>query len=133
GLGAADLWSAPVASSSLRLLGLVRHLSDVEYWWFGHVLHGARDLPFYGTEEDSRFDFAGAAGADPREAFERYRAAVAFAREVAAGYPLDHVVTGADGEPVTARWIHLHMLEEYARHNGHADLLREAVDGVTGE
>ena len=132
GLDTAGLLSAPVASSSLRLIGLVRHLTDVEYYLFGEVLNGATGLSYYGSEDDPRVDFREAAGADPAEAFDRYRAAVAYAREAAAAHALDHVFLRGT-ERFTVRWIYLHLIEEYARHNGHADILREAVDGVTGE
>ncbi|MEV0643912.1 DinB family protein [Phytomonospora sp. NPDC050363] len=133
GLDTEQLRTAPVHASSLRLLGLVRHLADVEHYWFGVVLHHAADLPFYGSEDNPRVDLDEAEHADPAEAFDRYRAAVVFARETADGYALDHVFEDHAGQPTSLRWIFLHMIEEYARHNGHADLLRESIDGVTGE
>ncbi len=119
--------------SSMSLLGLVRHMADVERNWFRRVL-GREDAPylFYGDDpdDDGAFDRVDPARAD--DDLRVYEAEVAAARQVAQRHDLDD--TGLRrGEDVPLRWIYLHMIEEYARHNGHADLLRERVDGVTGE
>ncbi|WP_035795045.1 DinB family protein [Kitasatospora mediocidica] len=124
----------PVTPSSLSLLGLVRHLAEVEHYWFQMVLHGVDSTGLYWTEQDPDTDFNGVATADPATDFRTWRAEIERADRAIAGLPLETVgKTLRDGAEVTLRWILVHMIEEYARHNGHADLLREAVDGRTGE
>jgi hypothetical protein len=123
-----------VPPSTLSLLGLVRHLADVERRWFRRVLAGEPAPALFATVTDPDGDFDGAT-ADPEVtagAWAAWRAEVAFAEEFAARTALDH--TGHDvwrGE-VSLRWVLIHMVEEYARHNGHADLLRERIDGAVG-
>ena len=119
--------------STLSLLGLVRHLAEVERTWFRRVIAG-EDIPLVWS---GRFDFQeayDASTADPAEAFAAWEAEVAAARVVeAAAETLD--VTGFQpkwGEWVSLRWVFMQVIHEYARHNGHADLLREGVDGQTG-
>ena len=123
-----------VPPSSLSLLGLVRHMAEVERNWFQRVFAGAEAPPLFYTEADRDGDFDNVDNADPDEAFAAWRAECEGARAVLAGVKsLDE--PGAKerhGETVTMRWILVHMIEEYARHNGHADLLRECIDGVTG-
>ena len=119
--------------SSLSLLGLVRHMAEVERAWFRRVLDG-QDVPLVWSP-DGDFQVAyDAADAAPEEAFAAWRAEVAIARGIEAAAPsLD--VTGVDrptGELYSLRLVMLHLIQEYARHNGHADLLREGIDGVTG-
>lgn len=133
GLDAAQLRERSAPPSSLSLLGLVRHMAEVERWWFRTVLEG-QDLPdIYCTpeERDGDFDLVDDADADADRAtlLEEVR----LAREAAARHDLDDVVTHPRRGPVSLRWILVHMIEEYARHCGHADLLRERIDGVTGE
>jgi uncharacterized damage-inducible protein DinB len=119
----------------LSLLGLVRHLADVERRWFRRVLAGQDAPDRYATPDTPDGDFDGAAP-DPvliAAAWDAWRDEVAFAEAFtreAAG--LD--VTGVDGwrGSVSLRWVLIHMVEEYARHNGHADLLRERIDGSVG-
>ncbi|GAB3994773.1 DinB family protein [Glycomyces albus] len=132
GLDDRRLRSASVEPSGLSLLGLVRHLTDVEYWWFRENLLGDTDFPSYHSDEapDAVFD---PSGADPEETFANYHTAVASAREAAASRNLDDTFEHPHGRPATLRWLYLHMIEEYARHNGHADLLRERIDGATGQ
>jgi uncharacterized damage-inducible protein DinB len=122
-----------VPPSTLSLLGLVRHLSDVERRWFRRVLAG-QDAPslFSSAENPDRcFDDATPDGADA--AWSAWRAEVAFAQAFVAAAP-DLTVTGTDAwrGTVSLRWVLVHMIEEYARHNGHADLLRERIDGAIG-
>jgi uncharacterized damage-inducible protein DinB len=127
-------WSAP--PSSLSLLGLVRHMTDVERNWFLRVLAEQDAPPIYYTPENQDGEFDDVAAADVAADLARYRAMVDRCRAVAAGYPdLDVIATGTrGGQPYefSLRWIYMHMVEEYARHNGHADLLRERIDGATG-
>ena len=119
--------------STLSLLGLVRHLAEVERTWFRRVIAG-EDIPLVWSD---RFDFQeayDATTADMGEAFAYWEAEVTAARVVeGAAESLD--VTGYQDkwdEWVSLRWVFMQMIHEYARHNGHADFLREGVDGQTG-
>jgi hypothetical protein len=133
GLTGEQLVSKPLGTTTLSLLGLVRHLAEVERWWFLRKFD-RNDLvgDLYCTDDhpDGDLDFgtAGSAEAD----FATYVREVELARHTAAGRSLDEVFPHKSGD-LTLRWVYLHMIEEYARHNGHADLLREAIDGSTGE
>ncbi|MFJ3218949.1 DinB family protein [Kitasatospora sp. NPDC086801] len=124
-----------VPPSTLSLLGLVRHMAEVEQYWFQTVLRGDESTEdHYWTEADEDGDFNGVDTADVAADLATWRAEVEAARRASAGLPLDTVGKRLRrGEEVTLRWILVHMVEEYARHNGHADLLRELVDGTTGE
>jgi uncharacterized damage-inducible protein DinB len=135
GLDAEALARPAVEPSTLSLLGLVRHLAEVERGWFRGVLAGRDDPPLFSSDAEPDGDFHGAA-ADPAlvdEAWAAWRAEVAFAERVVEARDLG--ATGHDPRygPVSVRWVLVHMIEEYARHNGHADLLRERIDGVVGE
>jgi uncharacterized damage-inducible protein DinB len=122
--------------STLSLLGILRHLADVEHSWFRVRLAGEAAPPLFWTEAEPDLDFDGAT-ADPEvvaTAFAAWQREVARAREIASRFDLeDTFVHPGTGETLSVRWVLVHMIEEYARHNGHADLLREAVDGQTGE
>ncbi|MFB7907012.1 DinB family protein [Kitasatospora sp. NPDC056076] len=124
-----------VPPSTLSLLGLVRHMAEVERHWFQGVLLGAEVATgHYWTEADPDGDFDNVATADVAADFATWRAEIEAARRASAGLPLDTVgKRPRHDQEVTLRWILVHMIEEYARHNGHADLLRELVDGSTGE
>ncbi|WSQ23787.1 DinB family protein [Streptomyces zaomyceticus] len=134
--GAASIARRAVEPSTLSLLGLVRHLTDVERRWFGAVLAGQDDAgPLWSSAGDPDGDFDGAE-ADPASvaaAWKAWREAVDFAERFAAEAP-DLDVSGHDAwrGTVSLRWVLVHMIEEYARHNGHADLLRERIDGARG-
>ncbi|HET7305773.1 MAG TPA: DinB family protein [Segeticoccus sp.] len=135
GLTAEQLATRSVPPSTMSLLGLVRHLARVEHSWTRRVFEGQADLPrLYRTEEDPDLDFTGATADDEvvADAWATWRAEVAHAREVCAGLDLDAPVD-VHGEEVEARDIVVHLVEEYARHAGHADLLRECLDGRTGQ
>jgi len=135
GLDAEQLARRSVPPSTLSLLGLVRHLARVEHSWFRRVIEGQGDLArLYRTEEDPDLDFNGAVASDEvvADAWESWRREVAHAREVLAGREMDEVVE-VHGRPTEVRDIVVHMVEEYARHLGHADLLRECIDGRTGQ
>jgi hypothetical protein len=132
GLEPEQLASRACPPSSLSLLGLVRHLTEVEGWF-----HDFDDEPsgdWYSTDEDPDACFN---AVDPSRAeadLAAYLASVERAREAVKGRALDEISPEPDdGRPVSLRWIYLHMIEEYARHNGHADLLRERIDGMTGD
>ena len=126
----------PITSSSLSLIGLVRHLAGVERWYFSIILGGAD--PTTGLFEIGE-DFDDVDQATAAEAFGAWRREVQAAQDVMDGLDLDD--TGAypgddgpqTGPELSLRWVITHMIDEYARHLGHADLLREAIDGRTGE
>jgi uncharacterized damage-inducible protein DinB len=138
GLDAEQLARRSVPPSTLSLLGLVRHLAQVENHWFERVLQGRTDGPrLYKREDDRDWDFTGAT-ADPdvvSDAFASWKAEIAKAEawlddldeaDLAREVPLH-------GESVSTRDVLVHVIEEYARHAGHADLLRECIDGRTGQ
>jgi hypothetical protein len=136
GLTAEQLRTHSVAPSNLTLLGMLRHLVEVEIDWFQNVFGGAGIEPIYFGEGRWNDDFDDLYGAEPEEVLERYHAACEDSRRVVREASLDDVSKKASertGRYFSLRWIMLHMIEEYARHNGHADLLREAIDGSTGE
>ncbi|GAA3042276.1 DinB family protein [Kitasatospora albolonga] len=133
GLTDAELSTLPVEPSTLSLHGLLRHLTGVERWWF-RIQFAGEELPLlYYSDEDPDQDFEHLDGS-VAEAVEAWRAEVAESRRITAeAASLD--VTGthrASGQPISLRRILIHTLAEYARHNGHADLLRERLDGTTG-
>ncbi|TXS42832.1 DinB family protein [Streptomyces sp. t39] len=135
GLSDAQLRTPSVTPSTLTLMGLVRHLADVERWWFRMVTAGEEIEALYYSDEDPDGDFRATEATTWEATLADWRAEVEAAREVTAARGLDDVGvrTSRKGEPFSLRWVLTHMIEEYARHNGHADLLREAIDGVTGE
>lgn len=134
GLNAAQLRERAVPPSTLSLLGLVRHMAEVERSWFRRTLAGEDAPPMTYSNDDPDGDFDNIDDADVDEAFAVWHRECEAARNnVAAAVSLDVKGTRHTGEAVSLRWIMLHMIEEYARHNGHADLLRERVDGATGE
>ena len=122
--------------SDLTLLGLVRHMADVERIWAQRQFLGRPNVPiFYGDahpDGDIDGDFHPPAGAMLAEAFAAYWAQIAAADEVYAAAELDDVEEGGE-QRHSLRWIYVHLIEEYARHCGHADLLRQAIDGATGD
>ena len=142
GLTKAQL-AQPVPPSSLTLGGLLKHLALVEASWFGEVLHGrpmGQPWSEVDWDADPDWEFRTAADDSPEQLRATFDAAVEQSRrtinEAMAAGGLDHLSVGLDrkgNQRFSLRWILLHLIEEYARHNGHADYLREAVDGVTGE
>ncbi|WP_426562271.1 DinB family protein [Angustibacter sp. McL0619] len=133
GLTAEQLKEAANPPSVLNLLGLVRHLTDCERWWFSYQGAGLPFVPVYCTDADPNADFDGVPDADPALDLERFWSEVSASKAATAGLGLDAPVTTHSGRHVTLRWVFLHMIEEYARHNGHADFLREWIDGATGD
>jgi uncharacterized damage-inducible protein DinB len=138
GLDAADLARRAIEPSTLSLLGLLRHMADVERGWFRRVMAGQHAPPHYTSKADPDGDFDGAA-ADPQlvaQAWQVWRAEVAFAERLVAEAP-DLALVGKLLDPwrgaMSLRWVLVHMIEEYARHNGHADLLRQKLDGAVGQ
>ncbi|MCX5378552.1 DinB family protein [Streptomyces sp. NBC_00091] len=135
GLDAEAMARRSVEPSDLSLLGLVRHLAGVEQKWFRGVMAGEEVRRPYRSPGEPDGEFTGAV-ADPAVvagAWATWRAEVAFAERLVEAAP-DLGVTGDNGgEAVELREVLVHMIEEYARHNGHADLLRERIDGRVGQ
>ena len=125
-----------VPPSTMSLLGLLRHLAKVERHWFRNVMAG-QDVPkLYSTDADRDADFNGAIAdqAVVDDAWQTWRDEVGFAEEYVAQSPaLDVAGHLSDGQTIQLREVLVHMLEEYARHCGHADLLRERIDGRVGQ
>jgi len=135
-LDAAQLASRSVPPSTMSLLGLIRHMADVERHWFRRVMAQSDAPPLYWSEDVPDADWLGAA-ADPAvvdDAWRAWRDEVAFAEKFVSDSP-DLGVKGiyGDGDSVELRSVLVHMIEEYARHCGHADLLRERIDGRVGQ
>jgi len=136
GLDPAQLARRSVPPSTMSLLGLIRHLADVERNWFRRVMAGADAPPRYWSDDQEDGDWAGAVAdqAVVDDAWRAWREEVAFAEKFVDGSP-DLGIRGTmrDGDTVALREVILHMVEEYARHCGHADLLRERIDGRVGQ
>lgn len=135
GLDSEQLRHASVPPSKLSLLGLVRHLTENERGWFHEVMAGEETPPLYFSDEDPDGDFHVTDADTWDDAYAAWQTSIARSKELAAGRSLDDLSAGLDrsGKPYSLRWIYTHMIEEYARHNGHADLIREVIDGATGE
>ncbi len=141
GLDAAGL-SSTIDSSSMTLGGILKHMALVEDVWFSVFLHGNPRCAPFGTVDwkaDPDWEWESAAADTPEELRALWSSAVERSRvlmaEAVADGGLDRLAKRArhDGANHSLRWIMVHMIEEYARHNGHADILRESVDGETGE
>jgi uncharacterized damage-inducible protein DinB len=142
GLDAAGL-AATVGVSTMTLGGMLKHLALVEEGWFSRSLNNHDHGPPWNAidwEADPDWDWDSAAEDSPEELRQLWQASVARSRTLVAqalanSGGLDQLAqrTWPDGRAPSLRWIICHMIEEYARHNGHADLIRESVDGATGE
>jgi len=136
GLTPEQLATASVPPSNLSLLGLVRHMAAVEQSWFRRVMGRDLALPrLYGKAEDRDADFT---GVEPTqecvdEAFSSLAREVAYAEQWVTDHADLGVLGDLDGGEIELRDVLIHMIEEYARHCGHADLLRECLDGRTGQ
>jgi uncharacterized damage-inducible protein DinB len=141
GLDAAGL-QVKVAASSMTLGGMLKHLAYVEDYWFSQRLHGNDRRPPFDTVDwkaDPDWEWHSAAQDTPEQLFALWQESVARSRSLVA----EAMVEGGldrlaqrpwpNGESPSLRWILVHMIEEYGRHNGHADLIRESIDGETGE
>jgi uncharacterized damage-inducible protein DinB len=135
-LDAEQLARRSVPPSTMSLLGLIRHMADVERNWFRRVMAQADAPPLYWSDDVEDADWAGALADPPvvAGAWRAWREEVAFAEQFVARSP-DLAVRSPmqDGTTVALREVILHMVEEYARHLGHADLLRERIDGRVGQ
>jgi uncharacterized damage-inducible protein DinB len=136
GLTGAQLKERSVPPSSLSLLGLVRHMTEVERWWFRRTAGREEVSGPYSTDDWRDADFDDLKGADAAACLQAYRDEIEAAQQAVEGLSLDDTVESRGHHPERVRdlrWIYLHMIEEYARHNGHADLVRECIDGATGD
>lgn len=133
GLTAEQLCQQAVPPSTMTLVGLVRHLSDVERYWFSNVAAGTQEAAHY-RAEDPDADFTGYSPPQALADVRHFDSEIVRMRAIAAQIPeLDAPLAGRRrGQEINLRWIYTHMIEEYARHLGHADLLRECIDGTTG-
>ena len=134
GLALEQLTRRPVATSSLSLLGILRHMTFVEQIWFDVRFAGTTVTEYYKSAGDRDADFNELDSAPLDEVIANFQTACERADELARGHELDEQVAepGKGREKVDLRWIYLHMIEEYARHCGHADILRELIDEETG-
>lgn len=133
GLTADQLRRRAVEPSNLSLLGLVRHMTDVERSWFRRRVAGEEVADVYRSETDRDGALEHLEAADAENALATYQREVAAARTATRTRQLDEVfVDPRRDAPMQVRWVYVHMIEEYARHNGHADLLRERIDGAKG-
>jgi uncharacterized protein DUF664 len=132
GLTPDQLRARPLPTTNLSLLGLVRHLADVERGWFRRRVAGEDAPPIFYTQAQPDLDIDPPPDADPDADFAIWRAEVAACDAAVAGRDLDDTFVSRT-DTVSLRWLYGHMIEEYARHNGHADLIRQAIDGATGE
>lgn len=131
GLSSADL-KRSMTPSGLSLLGLVKHLAYVERSWFQAVFAGD-DVPFPWSDADPDADWRIEGEDDAPSIRALYDGETERSRRIVAAASLDDLARGRSREPVSLRWIMVHMIEETARHNGHADLMRESIDGAVGE
>ncbi|MGW0247356.1 DinB family protein [Nocardia goodfellowii] len=136
GLSAEQLKLRAVPTSNLTLLGLVRHMTEVERGWFRLTAAG-KDVGYvHDYTDDTDADFNAIETADAARDYARYRDEIVKCDAAVKDIPLDQTFPHPRPDrpdTYSLRWVYLHMIEEYARHNGHADLLREAIDGLTGE
>lgn len=136
GLDPEQMARRSVPPSDMSLLGLVRHMADVERYWFRQVLAGEDSARHFGANGDWDAAFRDVAPSSfaVEQAWSLWRGEVEFAQGLLAGNPdLDRTGTMRDGQPVEWREVLVHMIEEYARHCGHADLIRERIDGRVGQ
>lgn len=131
GLTAEQLVERPIPPSTLSLLGLVRHLTKVERTWFRTRVAGEDIGSPYDAAKGKDADFEDIDPARAPKDFARYVEECRLADAAVADLPFDHTFELRD-ETYSLRLVYVHMIAEYSRHNGHADLLREQIDGTTG-
>jgi uncharacterized damage-inducible protein DinB len=131
GLTAEQLAERAVPPSSLSLLGLIRHLTEVERGWFRRGFAGETVERLYSTDADPDADLDEAAPATAEAAYAAYLGELELARAAVAGHNLDETFVRR-GREFSLRWAFVHLIEEYSRHCGHADLIRERIDGTKG-
>ncbi|WP_392674961.1 DinB family protein [Streptomyces sp. LN785] len=133
GLEPAQLARATVEPSHLTLLGLVRHMAEVERWWFRRSFAGEAVGDVFTGPSDGNEGLDGVHAADAEGDFRLFQTEVTACEAAAAGHDLDETFMSSRGVPLSLRWVYVLMIQEYARHNGHADFLRERTDGATGD
>lgn len=133
GLSAEQLARQAVPPSNLSLLGLIRHMAEVERAWFRLRFAGQQVDRLYVTEENPDADIECGTPATAESDYAIFVSELDAARTAAAGHDLDETFIGSRGKPISLRWVYVHMIEEYARHCGHADLIRESIDGAKGD
>jgi uncharacterized damage-inducible protein DinB len=134
GLTAEQLKTASVEPSDLTLLGLLRHMTEVERSWFRTRAAGdATATMIYCSDESPDGDLLDLADADPEADYAAHLAELDLVRKAVADLPLEHEFQTTKRPVLSLRWVYLHVIEEYARHNGHADLIRERIDGAVGD
>lgn len=132
GLNEEHLKRRSVPPSTLTLLGLVRHMTENERYWFEECLL-SRDLsPMYATDDSHDGEFDDLDSTPAEEVVQRFLAVCDSSRRIVAMHALDEVAPRSVFGPVSLRFIGMHLVDEYARHCGHADLLRQAIDGAVG-
>jgi uncharacterized damage-inducible protein DinB len=129
---AEDELRRPMVASGTSLLGIVKHLGHVERWWFRMVFDG-QDLPKAWSDEDPNGDWRIDSDETAEDVVAFYLDEITAARAIISAGDLDERSRRPDRSEHTLRWILVHLIEETARHNGHADILREMIDGSTGE
>jgi xanthosine utilization system XapX-like protein len=133
GLDEEQLKLRSAAPSSISLLGLLRHMSGVEIYWFARRFEGLNTKPIYSSRERPNDDFDDLESAPASEVVEHFLTTCAQSRAICAGRSLDDLaIREVNGTQFNLRWIVVHMIEEYARHCGHADIIRERIDGFVG-
>ena len=131
-LSAEQLRLASVPPSTMSLLGILRHMTMVEQYWY-QVIFAGREVELFYKDGDPDGDFNNLGDTPLDEVERRYWATCEVSRALTRGHDLDEIAPVLrHGNEVDLRWIQLHLIEEYARHCGHADLLRECIDATTG-
>lgn len=130
GIAAEQLVEPAAPPSDLSLLGLVRHLTEMEYWYLEGTLSGRRLEPLYCPDDDPDGDIVGIDASMADASLDRWREEISTVDALLADAVLDSATTSGRS---TVRWCLVKVLQEYSRHNGHADLLRERIDGTVGE
>jgi hypothetical protein len=134
GLTGAQMVEASVPPSVMTLLGLVQHMTLVEWGWFENSFAGGPAPEPIDTGHDREFEWRWLEPDRVEAALQAFERQCAHSRAIVAGAESLDVLSANPDEPTRdLRWIMVHMIEEYARHNGHADLLRERIDGVVGD
>jgi uncharacterized damage-inducible protein DinB len=133
GLTAEQLAERAIPPSNLSLLGLIRHLAEVERGWFRRRVDAQEIERLYTPDRDSDADLDAATAASAEADYATYVAELDLCRAAAAGHELEELIYLPERQrKLSVRWTYLHLIEEYARHCGHADLIRERIDGTRG-
>jgi uncharacterized damage-inducible protein DinB len=134
GLTGEQLALASVPTTNLTLLGLLRHMLLVEWWWFDHIFAGGSAPQPFDTHDDPEYEFTHLFPQEAEAVKVRFVEQCERSSQIVTDAAnLSDVSEGTERETRDLRWIMVHMIEEYARHNGHADLIREAIDGAVGD